>query len=51
MELVASSERGLQAPPFTSPLQVAQRFPLCATGQQRSPVSNGQAKRQFQLAA
>lgn len=51
MELVASSEQGLQASPFTLPLQEAQRFPLCTAGEQRSPVSNGQAKRQFHLAA
>lgn len=51
MELVASSKQGLQASPFTLPLQEAQRFPLCTAGEQRSPVSNGQAKRQFHLAA
>lgn len=51
MELLASSDQGLQAPPYTWPLREAQRFPLCTAGQQRSPVSNVQTERQFHPAA
>lgn len=51
MELLPGSEEGSQAPPATSPLWEAQRFPSCAAGQQRSPGSKGQAERHFHPAA